>query len=190
MSRYGLALQERRELQGFRTQSDLARSVRALHDDGRLPGDLRPFSQQWLSSLEDDRTGEVIARARPQMIRALAYMLRWTAAEFEEHVGVGIGPVPGFDAPKGQAAADTSAAARGWAVPPQAPRPIGDTLREAAELFGGHSQFAGLREYRWQRFLEDLNYKRRPQTPEEWLTVFIDLKDRFDPPEADGSTDR
>lgn len=184
MSRYGLALQERRELMGFRTQSDLARLAKKLHQDGVLPGGLKPFSQQWLSALEDDRTGESIGNARPRMIRALAYLLKWSSDEFREAVGVPIAPVPHFDDEEDSRAPAPALAAHG------SDAVISDSLLEAAEMFGAQPEFAALRERRWQVYLEQLHHKRRPQTPAEWLKVFVSLRDHLDPPVTDGPADR
>lgn len=178
VARYGLAIQERREVVGYRTQSDLARAVRALDEQGRLPGDLRPFSQQWLSSLEDDRTGEVIGGARPRMIRALAYMLRWSAAAFEETVGISIGAVPEFDTPRTALTTRAVPTASADAAPVEIP----NALLEAAREFGGRPEFAGLREPAWQNFLARLHHRRTPSTAADWLAVYLDLRERLEPP--------
>lgn len=180
MTRYGMALEERRENVGYRTQSDLARAVRALEERGDLPDGLRAFSQQWLSNLEDDRTGEAIHSARPRQIRALAYMLKWTAADFEQHVGVPIGSVPVYD-PKLVGKKDA------LAFPTPGPehaqmRPIPDSLAAAVREFGDRPEWAELSEPRWQRFLTDLHHRKTPQTPGDWLALFLDLRERFDPP--------
>jgi hypothetical protein len=186
VSRYGLALLERREVCGYRTQRDLARAIKALSDDGVLPGDLKPFSQQWLSILEDDRSGEAISNARPRLIRALAYMLRLSADEFTELVGVSIGAVPVFDPPLPA----RTAAEQGWSAPKQE-RPVPEALIEAARLFGAQPEFRELSDPRWQRFLTDLQHKRQPHTAGEWLKVFVDLQERLDPPQDErGSVNR
>lgn len=188
VSRYGMALQERRENVGFRMQSDLARAVKALEERGDLPEELRSFSQQWLSQLENDRTGDTIHSARPRQIRALAYMLKWSAADFEHHVGVPIGSVPGYDTP-----AATPRPSRGLPATTDdrvEERPIPAALAEAVSLFGQRAEWAELREYRWQRFLADLHHRKTPQTAGEWLSLFLDLRERFDPPEVTrGSSD-
>lgn len=181
MAGYGTALQARREQVGYRSQSDLARAVRALHEEGDLPAGLRPFSQQWLSRLEEDTDGQVLLSARAQQLRALAYMLGWTAAEFETEVGVPLGSVP---LPSTRAAGPDQAPdaqQQGWEVQP-ARRPIPGSLREAAEVFGARAEWAELREGRWLRFLTDLHHRRTPQTAGEWLDLFLDLRKRFDPP--------
>lgn len=95
-SGYGPALAQRREALGYASQSALA--VRSRSVANRLaPLDLRPISQQTLSRLEDDTDGALFRRARPETLRSLAYLLRWNAADFAEHVGVLIPPVPLLD---------------------------------------------------------------------------------------------
>lgn len=178
MGNYGLAIQERREVVGYRTQSDLARAVKALDEQGRLPSDLRSFSQQWLSSLEDDRTGEVIGSARPRMIRALAYMLRWSAGAFEEAVGISIGTVPEFDTPRATLATGPVPSVSADAASPEIP----NALLEAAREFGSRPEFAGLREPAWQNFLARLHHRRTPATAADWLAVYLDLRERLEPP--------
>lgn len=186
MPRYGRAIEERREFVGYRTQSDLARAVKAKEADGSLPDELRSFSQQWLSNLEDDRTGEALLSARARQIRALAHMLKWSAAEFEQEVGVAIGSVPGFDAP---AAPVQPADPPLWAPPQPQARELPEALAEAVAVFGSRPEFAELRQPRWQNFLHGLHHKRTPQSAGEWLAVFLDLRERFDPPEeGSGST--
>ncbi|MVN88797.1 hypothetical protein GO986_18825 [Deinococcus sp. HMF7620] len=164
---------------GYRTQSDLARAIRALEQQARLPGDLKAFSQQWLSTLEDDRSGETIGGARPRQIRALAYMLRWSADEFENAVGIPIGSVPEFDAPRSPT---TTPALVPSASADDAPVEIPNALLEAAREFGSRPEFAGLREPAWQNFLARLHHRRTPVTAADWLAVFLDLRERLEPP--------
>lgn len=190
MSRYGLAIQERRELVGYNKQRDLARAVKALKEAGELPAELDSFSQQWLSGLEQDRDGSTIASATPKLIRALSYMLEWSSAEFEAHVGIAIPRVPKFDDRPAQGKAQASAPAYQPAKISDYPqKPIPAALVQAASEYGKRAEWADLREYRWQRWLTDLHHRRTPQTPEEWLNLFIKMRQEFDPPEEDsGST--
>ncbi|UQN06804.1 RodZ family helix-turn-helix domain-containing protein [Deinococcus sp. QL22] len=78
-----------------------------------------------------------------------------------------------------------TASARGWKVPKQPPAPIPDAILEAAAQYGDQPLFAGIKEYRWQRFLTDSPHKRRPVSPEEWLTFYMEVKDKFDPAEPE-----
>ena len=189
MDRYGGALRVRREQAGYRSQSDLARAVRALAAEGDLPAGLKPFSQQWLSRLEEDTDGSVLLSARAQQLRALAYMLGWTGTEFEAAVGVPVGTVPGLAGQLEPGPGELgpgepevgSAAAQGWSVA-AGERPVPASLLEAAEVFGARPEFAELREPRWLHFLTGLHHRRTPQTAGEWLALFLDLRERFDPP--------
>jgi len=78
-----------------------------------------------------------------------------------------------------------SAGARGWKVPKREPTPIPDALLEAAAQYGDNAEFAGIREYRWQRWMADSPHKKRPSTPEEWLGFYMSVKDRFNPKEPE-----
>lgn len=173
--KFGPALEERREKVGFRSQRELVRALKALEEQGELPGDLKSFSQQWLSRLEDDQSGDNIRSARSQQIRALAYMLELDADEFFALIGVPIAHVPGLEATKSH-----TAEAAGWHAPHQ-PKPIPDALKEAALLFSQHAEFAELADPRWQRFLTDLHHRVPPATAAEWLALFLELRQKFDP---------
>lgn len=178
MSRYGFAITERREILGYKTQRELARALKALEEEGELPEGLKSFSQQWLSIMERDRNGEKLQSGHPKQMRALAYMLQWSSEEFERYVGVPVGSVPTYDTPIRNAVDD------GFSSEPLGPKPIPESLRQAAEMFGGEEQFAELREYRWQRFLADLRHKKTPTTPAAWFALFLDLRERFEAPEV------
>jgi transcriptional regulator with XRE-family HTH domain len=80
---------------------------------------------------------------------------------------------------------DYSASARGWKVPKQVPPPIPDALLDAVALYGDNTEFAGIKEYRWQRWMTDSPHKKRPSTPEEWLGFYLSVKDRFNPKEPE-----
>jgi hypothetical protein len=95
MSRFGEALLERREVMGFPKQGDVAEaSLRLERED---PVRFAKFSQQWLSRLENDKTGETIQGASIKRLRTLAYLLEWGQYDFERRVGVNIGRVPRLD---------------------------------------------------------------------------------------------
>lgn len=76
-----------------------------------------------------------------------------------------------------------SAASRGYRVPDAPLTPIPDELTEAAALFGGSPEFAGLREHRWQAWMASVPHRKRPATPGEWLDFYMRVKDTVDPPE-------
>lgn len=101
-SSYGQAIAERREFVGYTRQTDLINALDRLLAD--TPA-YQPFSQQWLSRLERDRTGTIIASAHSPKLRALAYALRWTLAELQEATGVDLG-VPTTWTMAGQHAGD------------------------------------------------------------------------------------
>lgn len=172
MPKYGPALQERREVVGYRTQSDLARATRSLEEEGHLPNDLKSFSQQWLSILEDDKNGQHILSARSRQIRALAYMLRWTAKDFEENVGISIGNVP--DSEFSTDISDSNG------VNSKIDN-IPITLLEAVSTFGKYEEWADLREESWQNLLTRLNYRHPPKTSRDWLTIYLNLRDKIYP---------
>lgn len=92
-SRYGQAIKDRREWMGFKSQNDL---IMAIPKEVLISDDLRPFSQQWLSKMERDRDGSVIAGARGQQLRTLAYMLNWTLADMQAMTGVHLGATTGW----------------------------------------------------------------------------------------------
>jgi hypothetical protein len=114
---------------------------------------------------------------------AVRRALRVSASDWENSTGLAtaadIDPDP-VDSP---APLRYSAGARGWKVPKQEPVPIPDALLEAARIYGENAEFAGIREYRWQRWMTESPHKQRPSTPEEWLGFYMSVKDRFNPTE-------
>jgi len=95
MSRFGEAIRERREWVGFSTATACAQASERLEMDD--PRSYKAFSQSSLSRWELDKTGGAIESAHGKSLRTLAYLLKWTSAEFEAHVGVSIGRVPQLD---------------------------------------------------------------------------------------------
>ncbi|GGR00057.1 hypothetical protein [Deinococcus ruber] len=92
MSRFGEAIQELRELAGYAKQGEAATA--SLKLAAEYPDLFQAFSQQWLSRLEADETGDAIKKAQPLKMMALAYLLKLDSADFYERVGVAIAPVP------------------------------------------------------------------------------------------------
>jgi len=95
LSTYGQALQERREVVGYKSQPDIAAASVSIARE--FPELFDGFSQQWVSRLESDETGERILNAKPRQLRTLAYLLKWGADEFTLRVGISIGKVPLID---------------------------------------------------------------------------------------------
>ena len=90
--RFGDALTRQRERAGYAKQADAANaSVSLAREDTET---FESFSQQWLSRLESDKTGERIDAANRRRLRTLSYLLGWSGSEFEIHVGVPVGTVP------------------------------------------------------------------------------------------------
>ena len=90
--RFGEVLAAQREARGFANQSDVASASVSLAHEGN--GVFESFSQQWLSRLESDTTGERIDAANRRKLRTLSYLLGWSGSEFEQRVGVPVGTVP------------------------------------------------------------------------------------------------
>ena len=100
--RFGEALGTRREARGFINQLDAANASVSLAHEAK--GVFESFSQQWLSRLESDMTGERIDAANRRKLRTLSYLLGWSGSEFEQCVGVPVGTVPRLeDNVKGEA---------------------------------------------------------------------------------------
>lgn len=95
MSLYGEAIRERREFVGYATAT--AAAAESLRLERENPIAFRKFSQSTMSRWENDKTGEAIDSAHGRSLRSLAYLLKWTSAEFFQHVNVPIGRVPYLD---------------------------------------------------------------------------------------------
>lgn len=90
--RFGPALVVIREARGYKSQAEVSeQSASAVK---KFPTELQKFSQQWLSKLESDKTGEKIGRSQMQQLRCLSYLLGMSGDDFEELVGISIGRVP------------------------------------------------------------------------------------------------
>lgn len=62
---------------------------------------------------------------------------------------------------------------------------IDDALQEAVRRYGNMAEFAGIKSHNLQRALNDIDFRRRPQTPEEWLAKYLKFKDELPDGEAD-----
>ncbi|MBX3139875.1 MAG: S24/S26 family peptidase [Trueperaceae bacterium] len=105
MTRFGEAIRERREWVGFDTATACAQASERLEMGD--PRSYKAFSQSSLSRWELDKTGSAIESAHGKSLRTLAFLLKWTSAEFEAHVGVPIGRVPQLDGAPRAARVDT-----------------------------------------------------------------------------------
>ena len=167
LSRYGEAIQECREIAGYDKQGEVAAASLKLASE--YPELFQAFSQQWLSRLEADNTGEAIRKAQPLKLLALAYLLKLTSAAFYQRVGVAIAPVPLLET-LGDASLERYR---------QAPAALSPTLQEAINQYGG--RFPKLREDRWQRWLANTEFREEPETAEDWLAVFLDFEKKINP---------
>lgn len=79
----------------LQSQGDLAEASRRLEREDSAT--FSKFSQQWLSRLENDKSGDIIGGARIKQLRMLAYLLEWGPYDFERRVGVNIGRAPRLD---------------------------------------------------------------------------------------------
>lgn len=113
--------------------------------------------------------------------RNIARALNWSLNDLQEATGLDLG----VERPAPKPSDAFTAKARGYRVP-KPPRPaLPDSLIEAGRLYGDKPGLQGLGQRRWQYYMADLPHRRRPQTPEEWLALYIDLRDRYDPPEVE-----
>jgi transcriptional regulator with XRE-family HTH domain len=142
------------------------------------------ISQRTISHLE---AGSIdLGSIAATRLSALARALKWSLVDLQEATGVDLGLLPPtLTDPDEEVEIDYSASARGWKVPKQAPPPIPDALLDAVALYGDNAEFAGIKEYRWQRWMTDSPHKKRPSTPEEWLGFYLSVKDRFNPKEPE-----
>lgn len=155
-SRYGEAIRDRREYLGFRAQNDLIAAIPEAIKDSE---DLKPFSQQWLSKIECDRTGEVIASARGAQLRTLAFMLSWTLADMQAMTGVHLG-----------------VSNAGWTlagtVPPQSVHiDIPASLQRAAQLYPALASERVMRALAAP--LAVVSGMRAPDTPDDWYEYYL-----------------
>ncbi|UQN05506.1 hypothetical protein [Deinococcus sp. QL22] len=180
VSRYGDALIERRELRGFDSASDLAKKSKEVAEQLNDP-QLSAFSQQTLSRLESDKTGEYIANARPRIQRMLSYLLGWSAEEFEAAVGISIPAVSYLGSVPTESTLETYTPRRGGPpIPPvvsfrETPISIPNELLEMVEKYG--DTYPILKTERMQRMLAAPRahggLEVGPQTADDWFEYWI-----------------
>ncbi|WP_143068291.1 hypothetical protein [Deinococcus reticulitermitis] len=154
---------ERRELRGYETASDLAKKSKEVAEQLRDP-QMSAFSQQTLSRLEGDKTGELIANARPRIQRMLSYLLGWSAEEFEMNVGVGIPAVPHFS--------NTSPLSASSPPTPDIP----EGLLEAGERFASIDPLIAHPKVQAMLARQGNFGGRGPETAREWWSYFESVR--------------
>ncbi|GGO22016.1 helix-turn-helix domain-containing protein [Deinococcus humi] len=119
----------------------------------------------YISRMVNDRIGWVHGR----YFGKIATILRLSDAEIAE-----LNPAAVINAPL------TDAERRGWTLPPEVEPEIPDMLLEAAQLYG-HGKNAPLAERRWLLELSDLDFREEPESPEDWLAIYVRLSKLIDP---------
>lgn len=117
-----------------------------------------------------------LASLNPDTREALRVALGISREEWEQDTGLLV-PSPPSPTPLPSL---TDAERRGWKLPPEEEPEIPAALREAAEMYG-HGKNAPLAENRWLRELATLDFREEPETPEDWLAVYVRLSKLIDP---------
>lgn len=177
----GRAIELGRWLESWRLKRGLKRPEavqRALQHNPHIR-----LSQDYLAKLEYGKRN--LAKASPDLREALRFALRIPADIWERETGFSAQEVevrkPDSDDEFDKPTPRRFGASRRYSVPPAEPLPIEPALLQAAELYGDRPGATALREYRWQRWLNDQKYQSKPETPEDWLVMFHKVKDSFDP---------
>jgi len=74
-----------------------------------------------------------------------------------------------------------TAAALGYTFPEEEEEVIDLALLAAADKYGSSPEFSDLKHPAWLSFLNRIDFRQRPTTPEEWLTKFLKYRDDVDP---------
>lgn len=114
-----------------------------------------------------------LASLGPDTREALRLTLAISAETWEEDTGL-LTLTPDVPPPL------TDAERRGWTMPPEVEPEIPDTLLEAAKLYG-HGKNAPLAERRWLLELAELDFREEPESPEDWLAIYVRLSKLIDP---------
>lgn len=127
-------------------------------------------SQSYLSALEKGR----YHIGRSEHFGAVAQVLRLSEADIRAiNPAAVITLAP--EAPAPASAAFSAAAQYGHFEDED--EPIEEALAEAARLYGDTPGFGGIGDPVMQRALQGIDFKQRPQTPEEWLEKFLKYRD-------------
>lgn len=117
-----------------------------------------------------------LASVNPDTREALRTALGIPREEWERDTGLLIPAAPVVTPLPRQ----TDAERRGWTLPPEEEPEIPEALSEAAEMYG-HGKNAPLAERRWLVELAGLDFREEPETPEDWLAVYVRLSKLIDP---------
>ncbi|WP_052326681.1 helix-turn-helix domain-containing protein [Deinococcus peraridilitoris] len=127
------------------------------------------ISQSHLSKIE--RGHATFSSLGPERMDALRRALRISPEEWAANTGLKI-----------VSPEDVSPASTKLDVTAPPPLEVTDSLREAIERFAKPgSRYADMGEDRWLRLLTNIDHRVEPETPEEWLEVYIDLSKHINP---------
>lgn len=126
-------------------------------------------SQKLISEIE--RGEQDLLSAGIGRVRNIARALEWSLNELQEQTGLDLGI---------ELSHPTDAERRGYKLPPEPAVEIPELLREAARLYG-KGQHAPMKEERWLRELASLDFREEPETPEDWLAIYVRLSKLIKP---------
>ena len=148
-------------------------------------------SQTWVADQISDRIGETVGQqavsywekgkvdlrnVHPRRLSAYAEVLKLSKQKFAEMAGyeyAELFPDEALISPRSSA---LSAAAH-YPDFEEEEEPIEDALAEAVRLYGDLPDFEGLTDPVTQRALQGIDFRHRPQTPQEWLAKFLKYRD-------------
>lgn len=130
------------------------------------------ITPDYLNKLE--RGTAPLSRASLEVREAIRVVLGYTSEQWQEMTGLYVPAQPGRRIP--------DAERKGWIIPDETePEPeIPDALDEAAKLYG-HGLNAPLAERRWLLELASLDFREEPETPEDWLAIYVRLAKLINP---------
>ncbi|SMB89110.1 hypothetical protein [Deinococcus hopiensis] len=168
--KHGAFIDERRADKGLKWP-EVARQME-LHYGVKVTAD-------YLSKIK--RGHNPLAKATLPVREALRKVLGISLEEWHTETGLYTGTPVEPTAPTTPLRPLTDAERRGWVLPEEEPEiEIPDALREAAEMYG-HGKNAPLAEKRWLLELADLDFREEPETPEDWLALYVRLSKLIDP---------
>lgn len=125
-------------------------------------------------------TGKVnLQKVHPRRLRAYASVLKISLQQLAEAVNLTAKDLFSDTALQTEEFFDESDIRTKYALPqlPPLEPELSDSLKEAIEKFG--DSFPKLRETRWQHWLATTEFRDEPETPEDWLAVFLDFEKKI-----------